>query len=149
MGEPVFEKLDARLAHGAMSIGAVKGVEIGDGFLAAGSLGSVNNDSFVTGENGRVDKASNHAGGILGGISDGSQIVVRAAFKPTPSISRPQKTVNRDGQEVETVIKGRHDPLVVPRAVVVLETMAAFTVADMLLVGMSSRLDRIQRFFNT
>ena len=149
VGEPVFEKLDARLAHGAMSIGAVKGVEIGDGFLAAGSLGSVNNDSFVTGENGRVDKASNHAGGILGGISDGSQIVVRAAFKPTPSISRPQKTVNRDGQEVETVIKGRHDPLVVPRAVVVLETMAAFTVADMLLVGMSSRLDRIQRFFNT
>lgn len=147
IGEPVFEKLDARLAHGIMSIGAVKGVEIGDGFSSAGSRGSVNNDSFVAGENGGVAKASNHSGGILGGISDGSQIVVRAAFKPTPSISRPQKTVNRDGQEVDMVIKGRHDPLVVPRAVVVLETMTAFTVADMLLVGMSSRLDRIQGFF--
>lgn len=147
VGEPVFEKLDARLAHAVMSIGAVKGVEIGDGFLAAARRGSQNNDSFVAGENGAAAKASNHAGGILGGISDGSRIVIRAAFKPTPSISRPQRTVDRQGHEVETVIKGRHDPLVVPRAVVVLEAMAAFTAADMLLVSMSSRLDKIQRFF--
>lgn len=147
VGEPVFEKLDARLAHAVMSIGAVKGVEIGDGFGAARSSGSVNNDSFVKGPDGTVTKAANHAGGVLGGISDGSRIVVRAAFKPTPSISRVQRTVNRQGEEVETVIKGRHDPIVVPRAVVVLETMAAFTAADMLLVSMSSRLDRIERFF--
>ncbi len=147
VGEPVFEKLDARLAHAVMSIGAVKGVEIGDGFGAARSSGSLNNDSFVKGPDGRVAKADNHAGGILGGISDGGRIVARAAFKPTPSISRVQRTVNRQGQEVETVIKGRHDPIVVPRAVVVLETMTAFTVADMLLVSMSSRLDRIQEFF--
>lgn len=155
IGEPVFEKLDARLAHGMMSIGAVKGVEIGDGFAAAGSNGSENNDAFcmTTAENrenglpepaGQVAKKTNHAGGILGGISDGSSIVLRAAFKPTPSISQPQKTVNRQGEEVKTVIKGRHDPIVVPRAVVVVETMVAFTVADMLLQNMTARMDWVQ-----
>lgn len=148
IGEPVFEKLDARLAHGAMSIGAVKGVEIGDGFAAAMSTGSSNNDSFAGDGKGGVKKASNHAGGILGGISDGSRVVLRAALKPTPSVSLPQKTVNRMGQEVEAVIKGRHDPIIVPRAVVVLEAMTAFTVADLLLVSMSSRLDRIRQFFS-
>mgnify|MGYP002512659624 CR=1 FL=1 len=147
VGEPVFEKLDGRLAHAVMSIGAVKGVEIGAGFRAAESTGSLNNDRFVAASDGGVAKEGNHAGGILGGISDGSQIVIRAALKPTPSISRPQKTINRRGEEVEVVIKGRHDPIVVPRAVVVLETMAAFTTADLLLVSMSSRLDRIQKFF--
>ncbi len=147
VGEPVFEKLDARLAHAVMSIGAVKGVEIGDGFRAASSTGSANNDRFVTGPGGAVAKAENHGGGTLGGISDGSRVTVRAAFKPTPSISRPQRTVNRRGEEVETVIKGRHDPVIVPRAIVVLETMTAFTAADMVLISMSSRLDRIQKFF--
>ena len=82
--------------------------------------------------------------GILGGMSDGSTIVLRAAFKPTPSISQPQKTVNRQGEEVETVIKGRHDPIIVPRAVVVVETMAAFTVADLLLQNTTSRLSWVQ-----
>lgn len=148
IGEPVFEKLDARLAHAMMSIGAVKGVEIGDGFEAARSNGSVNNDPFCAADDGQVTKKTNHAGGILGGMSDGSQIVLRAAFKPTPSISIPQQTVNRQGQEVETVIKGRHDPIIVPRAVVVVETMAAFTVADLLLQNMTSRLDVVQRVFN-
>ncbi len=147
VGEPVFEKLDARLAHAVMSIGAVKGVEIGDGFRAASSTGSANNDRFVTGPGGAVAKAENHGGGTLGGSSDGSRVTVRAAFKPTPSISRPQRTVNRRGEEVETVIKGRHDPVIVPRAIVVLETMTAFTAADMVLISMSSRLDRIQKFF--
>ena len=144
----MFEKLDARLAHAMMSIGAVKGVEIGDGFEAARSNGSVNNDPFCAADDGQVTKKTNHAGGILGGMSDGSQIVLRAAFKPTPSISIPQQTVNRQGQEVETVIKGRHDPIIVPRAVVVVETMAAFTVADLLLQNMTSRLDVVQRVFN-
>jgi len=147
IGEPVFEKLDARLAHAMMSIGAVKGVEIGSGFQAAKSIGSVNNDSFVKAGDGAVTKATNHAGGVLGGISDGSMVVVRAAFKPTPSISSVQKTVDRQGQEVEAVIKGRHDPIIVPRAVVVVESMAAFTAADALLQSMGSRLDRVQEFF--
>lgn len=147
LGEPVFEKLDARLAHGLMSIGAVKGVEIGDGFRAAMSAGSANNDGFVRAGDGTVAKSSNHAGGILGGISDGSAVVARAAFKPTPSISSMQKTVNCRGEEVETVIKGRHDPVIVPRAVVVVEAMAAFTVADLMLAGMASRLDKIREFY--
>ena len=147
IGEPVFEKLDARLAHAVMSIGAVKGVEIGRGFGAAKSTGAVNNDRFIKSPGGGVKKATNYAGGILGGISDGGQVVVRAAFKPTPSVSVAQRTVNCQGEEVETVIKGRHDPIVVPRAVVVLETMAAFTTADLLLVSMTSRMDKIQKFF--
>lgn len=145
VGEPVFEKLDARLAQAIMSIGAVKGVEIGDGFLAAASVGSANNDAFGMKE--KPVKLTNHAGGVLGGISDGSPIVLRAAFKPTPSIAIPQKTVTRQGQEVETVIKGRHDPVIVPRAAVVVETMTAFTIADLLLQSMTSRFDWIQDFF--
>ncbi len=151
VGEPVFEKLDARLAHAVMSIGAVKGVEIGAGFKAAESVGSINNDAFCRSDDestGKVPfkaaKKTNHAGGILGGLSDGSTVVLRAAFKPTPSISLPQQTVNRKGEEVEIEIKGRHDPVIVPRAVVVVEMMTAFTVADSLLQSMTSRLDRIQ-----
>ena len=92
-------------------------------------------------------KTANHSGGVLGGISDGSDLVFRAAFKPTPSISRSQEAVSRTGENIELSIKGRHDPVVVPRAVVVVEAMAALTVMDMLLVSMSSRLDMIQMFF--
>ncbi len=90
---------------------------------------------------------TNHAGGILGGISDGSDIVLRAAVKPTPSIARTQKTVNRQGQDIEINIRGRHDPIIVPRAVVVVESMAALTVLDMLFVSMTSNLDAVKRFF--
>lgn len=146
-GEPVFEKLDANLAKAVMSVGAVKGFEIGDGFAAAGSAGSENNDEFCIQEDGRVAKRTNHAGGILGGMSDGSDIVFRAAVKPTPSIAREQRTVNKAGEEIAVSIKGRHDPIIVPRAVVVVESMAAITLADMLFVGMTSRLDWIQQFF--
>ena len=95
----------------------------------------------------RTVKQTNHSGGTLGGMSDGSPIVFRAAFKPTPSIARPQQTVDRLGKEQEIVIKGRHDPIIVPRAVVVVEAMAALTAADMLLLSMTSRLDRIRAFF--
>lgn len=95
----------------------------------------------------RIVKATNHAGGILGGISDGGEIVFRAAFKPTPSIASVQQTVNRDGEEIEISIKGRHDPIIVPRAVVVVEAMAAFTVADMMLCGMGARMDRVKEFY--
>ena len=147
IGEPVFDKLDANLARAVMSIGAVKGFELGDGFAAAQSKGSVNNDGFAAGDDGRIEKRTNHAGGTLGGISDGSDIVFRAAFKPTPSIARRQETVNREGCEVPIEIKGRHDPIIVPRAVVVVEAMAALTAGDMLLTGMTSRMDRIAGFF--
>ncbi len=147
LGEPVFEKLDANLARAILSIGAVKGVEIGDGFAAARSSGSENNDGYRMAADGSVVKTANHSGGVLGGISDGSDLVFRAAFKPTPSISRSQETVSRAGENIELSIKGRHDPVVVPRAVVVVEAMAALTVMDMLLVSMSSRLDMIQLFF--
>ncbi|MCI9282853.1 MAG: chorismate synthase [Lachnospiraceae bacterium] len=140
VGEPVFDKLDACLAKAIMSIGAVKGFEIGDGFAAARSRGSVNNDAFYMDGDGVVRKSTNHSGGILGGISDGSDIIFRAAFKPTPSISKEQQTVNRSGENVQILIKGRHDPIVVPRAVVVVEAMAALTVADLLLLKRGSRL---------
>ena len=147
VGEPVFEKLDASLAKAIMSIGAVKGVEIGDGFLAAESRGSVNNDRFYM-DGGAVKKRTNHSGGILGGMSDGSEIRIRAAFKPTPSIASSQRTVTRSGEDTQIAITGRHDPVIVPRAVVVVESMAALTAADLLLQSMTSRLDRIQKFFS-
>ena len=94
-----------------------------------------------------MKKKTNHAGGVLGGMSDGSVITFRAAFKPTPSIAQPQQTVNRDGKDTEIVIHGRHDPIIVPRAVVVVETMAAVTVLDLLLQNMGSRLDRVKNFY--
>ncbi len=147
IGEPVFGKLDALLASGIFSIGAVKGVEIGAGFAVCGKCGSENNDGFYMDARGRVKKHTNFAGGILGGISDGDDIVIRAAFKPTPSIFQPQKTVNRDGEDVEIQIKGRHDPVIMPRAVVVVEAMAAVTIVDRLFVGMTARIDKIRDFY--
>ena len=150
IGEPVFEKLSANLGKAVLSIGAVKGFEIGDGFAVADAFGSTNNDSFYYKEEGGsqvLKKSSNHGGGIYGGISDGSEICFRAAVKPTPSIAKLQKTVNKEGKNIEVSIKGRHDPIIVPRAVVVVESMAAITVADMLLVSMSARMDKIAQFF--
>ncbi len=146
IGEPVFDKLDANLAKAVMSIGAVKGVEIGDGFKAAQSTGLDNNDAFRM-QDGRVVKKTNHSGGILGGISDGSDIILRAAIKPTPSIASVQQTVNKQGEEIDISIHGRHDPMIVPRAVVVVEAMTAITLVDMLFTGMTSRLDRIADFY--
>ena len=147
IGEPVFEKLDANLAKAILSIGAVKAFEIGDGIRAASANGSVNNDSFRM-NGAAVTKATNHAGGVLGGISDGSELVLRAYFKPTPSIFQQQETVNRDGEELTIQIKGRHDPVIVPRAVVVVEAMTAITVLDMLLQNMTARVDKIQQFYS-
>ncbi|MBO5291639.1 MAG: chorismate synthase [Lachnospiraceae bacterium] len=146
LGEPVFEKLDASLAKAIMSIGAVKAVEIGDGTLCSQTTGSANNDAFCI-RDGQIAKQTNHAGGILGGISDGSPILLRAHIKPTPSIFSSQNTVNKNGEEIQVQIKGRHDPVIVPRAVVVVESMAAITLADALLVNMSSRLDRIMELY--
>lgn len=146
IGETVFDKLDASLAKGIMSIGAVKGVEIGAGFKAASMLGSQDNDNFYMGNNG-ITKTSNHAGGILGGLSDGSEIILRAAFKPTPSISQTQQTISTHGENININIKGRHDPIIVPRAVVVVESMAAMTILDLLFMNMSSRMDKFAEFY--
>ncbi|MDO4647528.1 MAG: chorismate synthase, partial [Eubacteriales bacterium] len=129
-----------------MSIGAVKAVEIGDGIHASSALGSENNDSFHM-KDGEIEKLTNHAGGILGGISDGSTILIRAHVKPTPSISRPQQTVTKDGEDLSLEIHGRHDPVIVPRAVVVCEAMAAITIVDALFSNMISRMDRILDFY--
>ena len=148
IGDPVFEKLNANLAKAVMSIGAVKGFEIGDGFDVAKATGKNNNDAFVLGEDGRIAKATNHAGGILGGMSDGSDIILRAAIKPTPSIAATQRTVNQSGEEISVNIKGRHDPIIVPRAVVVVESMAAITIVDALFSNMSARMDALKDFYS-
>lgn len=147
IGDPVFEKLNANLAKAICSIGAVKGFEIGDGFSAARSQGSVNNDSFTTDAAGHITKATNHAGGILGGMSDSSEIIFRAAIKPTPSISRTQHTVTREGEPIDIQIKGRHDPIIVPRAVVVVQSMAALVLIDALMQNMTARVDYLRDFY--
>lgn len=147
LGDPVFEKLDANLAKAIMSIGAIKAVEIGDGIETAACHGSENNDAFCM-KDGKVSKVTNHAGGILGGISDGSDIILRAYVKPTPSIFSPQNTVNKQGEDIEVSIKGRHDPIIVPRAVVVVETMAAITIADALLFNASARLEHLKKIYD-
>lgn len=128
LGEPVFDKLDARLAAAIMSIGAVKGVEIGEGFRAAGMLGSENNDPITP-----DGYESNHAGGILGGISTGMDIVIRAAVKPIPSISKSQRTVDAEGEPARISIKGRHDISAIPRIVPVCEAMTLLVLADFML----------------
>lgn len=146
IGEPVFHKIDASLSKAIMSIGAVKAVEIGDGFAVSAAKGSQNNDAFIIQE-GRIAKKTNHAGGILGGISDGSDIILRAHFKPTPSIFQKQETVNKNGEPIEVEIKGRHDPVVVPRAVVVVECMTAITILDACMINMGARLDYLTDFY--
>lgn len=164
IGDPVFGKLDARLAEALFSIGAVKAVEIGDGHLVSTRRGSENNDAFRMGltdgpaftegaaPSGRevrqaVTKRTNHAGGILGGISDGSDIRLHVYFKPTPSISMLQETVTAEGQDTTVSIHGRHDPVIAPRAAVVVEAMAAMTLFDSMLIGMTARMDRIRDFY--
>jgi chorismate synthase len=146
VGETVFDKLDANLAKAVMSIGAIKGIEFGDGFKVTELTGSTDNDGFKI-ENDTIEKTSNHAGGILGGMSDGSQIVLRAAVKPTPSIARSQDTINKAGENISINIKGRHDPIIVPRAVVVVESMVAVTLVDMLFTNMTARIDKIVDFY--
>jgi chorismate synthase len=145
VGEPVFEKLDAALGKAIMSIGAVKGFEVGSGFGAARLSGSENNDGFRYNEDGELEKLSNNAGGIVGGISDGFPIVFRAAFKPTSSIYAKQKTVNKNGENVEIQVEGRHDPIIVPRAVIVVEAMTAITLVDYLFQRILSRMDLIKK----
>jgi chorismate synthase len=132
LGAPLYGKLDADLAGAMMSINAVKGVEIGEGFAAAALSGEANADEMRVAE-GRPQFLSNHAGGILGGISTGQDIVVRFAVKPTSSILSPRQTITRDGAETDIQTKGRHDPCVGIRAVPVGEAMMACVLADHLL----------------
>lgn len=135
IGEPVFDKLDAELAKACMSIGAVKGVEIGVGFDVANMLGSENNDQMAAGEK----FLSNNSGGILGGISNGNDIVIRLAIKPTPTIEKTQKTIDVNGNEIEVNLKGRNDVCIVDRVVVVVESMVAMTILDYYLQNINGK----------
>ncbi len=129
-GEPMFGKFSAELAHAMFSIPAVKGFEIGDGFALAKMKGSEANDAFIN-TNGRIITSTNHCGGIQGGITNGNDIVFHVAFKPIPSIARPQQTVNRAGDSCEILIQGRHDVCALPRAVVLVEALAALVTVDL------------------
>jgi chorismate synthase len=129
-GAPIYGKLDAEIASALMSVNAVKGVEIGDGFASAELTGEENADEIRMGNDGRPRFLSNHAGGVLGGISTGQPVVARLAVKPTSSILAPRRTVTREGEEVDIVTKGRHDPCVGIRAAPVAEAMLACVLAD-------------------
>jgi chorismate synthase len=133
LGEPVFDKLDAELARALISLPAAKGVEIGSGFAGTLMTGREHNDPFVPGADGRPTTTSNHSGGIQGGISNGEDLVVRVAFKPTATISSAQQTVNRNNEAKTLEAKGRHDPCVLPRAVPMVEAMVCLVLADHLL----------------
>lgn len=135
LGEPVFDKLDALIAHAVLSIGGIKGIEFGSGFAAADLRGSVNNDPITP-----DGFTSNHAGGIIGGISNGNTILFRAAMKPTSSIAKEQNTIDEAGSAVTISVHGRHDPCLVPRAVPVVEAMTALVLIDALLQNRCARL---------
>ena len=133
LGEPAFDKLHAALGAAMLSINAVKGFEYGEGFDGVRARGSEQNDIFVT-KDGTIHTLTNHSGGIQGGISNGNDIFFRVAFKPVATLLRPQPTVNAQGQETTLAVKGRHDPCVLPRAVPVVEAMAAMTILDFYLL---------------
>jgi len=133
LGAPVFDKLEAELAKALMSLPATKGFEIGSGFSGSRMTGSEHNDEFYVDEKGQTRTRTNRSGGVQGGISNGEEIVVRLAFKPTSTIAIKQNTVTREGEETELLARGRHDPCVVPRAVPMVEAMVALVLADHLL----------------
>ena len=135
LGDPMFGGMESRLAAALFGIPAVKGVEFGAGFDAARSRGSENNDAFTV-DHGAVVTETNHAGGILGGITTGMPLTLRAAFKPTPSIAKPQQTVSLSAMEnTQLQIRGRHDPCIAHRAVPVVEAVTAAVLLDLLLEG--------------
>jgi len=143
LGQPLYYKLDAILADAMMGINAVKAVEIGDGILSASAHGSSNNDEIRA-----SGFETNHAGGILGGISNGEDIIMNVYFKPTPSIFKKQHTVTTINEEVDFSLKGRHDPCVAIRGTVVCESMAALVIADMLLLNMGSNMDGFAKYYS-
>lgn len=137
LGDPVFDRLDARLSAMMMAVPAVKGVEIGSGFSSAFMTGSEHNDIFYT-DNEQIRTLTNRSGGIQGGISNGEDILMNIAFKPTATVAKEQKTVNAAGEEIELKVKGRHDPCVLPRAVPIVEAAAALVLADEWLLSRSA-----------
>jgi chorismate synthase len=139
IGEPVFDKLHAVLGQAMLSINAVKGFEIGSGFQSANMKGSEHNDSFGV-ENKEIFTITNRSGGIQGGISNGAPIDMKIAFKPVSSISKTQETLNTNKETIQLNINGRHDACVLPRAVVIVEAMAAITILDFILRNNNSRL---------
>lgn len=144
LGEPVFDKLEADLAKGVMSLPATKGFEIGSGFAGTVMTGSEHNDEFYTDDWGEIRTVTNRSGGVQGGISNGEPIILRVAFKPTATIRKEQRTVTKEGEEVTLAAKGRHDPCVLPRAVPMVEAMVALVLCDHLLrhQGQCGVLDR-------
>ena len=140
LGSPVFNKLDARLAQAMLSIPGTKGFEIGSGFKSVKMKGSENNDEFIM-KKGKVVTKTNNAGGILGGISNGMDIVFRVAFKPTSSIAKKQNTVDNKGKKKTIKVKGRHDPCIALRAAPIVEAMAAFVLADEYLIQQTAKTD--------
>ncbi len=140
LGEPIADKLDAMIGQAMLSIPATKGVEIGEGFKSVPMRGSQHNDDLYVDEAGRVRTRTNHAGGMLGGISNGETVIARVAIKPTSSVSRTQETVDIYGNPREILVEGRHDPCVVPRAVPVVEAMLLLVLADLYLLNRMSRV---------
>ncbi len=136
LGEPVFDKLEARLAQAMLSLPATKGFEIGSGFAGTRMRGSRHNDLFIA-KDGRLGTRTNYSGGVQGGISNGEPVLFRVAFKPVATIGRPQQTVDLEGREIELAAQGRHDPCVVPRAVPIVEAMSALVLMDLLLIQRS------------
>jgi chorismate synthase len=147
LGEPVFDKLHADLAKAMLSINAVKGFEIGSGFEGTKQFGSTQNDEFMS-NSGQISTKTNHSGGIQGGISNGQNIEFRVAFKPVASISKSQKTVNSDFEEVDLQVNGRHDSCVVPRAVPIVEAMASICLVNHILNRPSNQMEHLKRFFD-
>jgi chorismate synthase len=148
LGEPIYHKLDADLAHALMTLGAIKGVEIGNGFASVTKRGSDNNDPYYQDEHGNFRTTKNDAGGIVGGIANGEDIIVRIAVKPVSSITKPTKTANRKGEMVDFFVEGRHDPCICPRVVPVAEAMVALVLIDHLAlqdrIASSSQAEQVE-----
>ena len=144
LGEPMYHKLDGQIASAMMGLNAVKAVEIGDGCESSRSKGSINNDQITL-----KGFETNHSGGILGGISNGDDIIVKTYFKPTPSIFCEQKTVDTKNQDTTYYLKGRHDPCVAIRGSVVCESMMALILADMVLLNMGSKMENVKKIYNS
>lgn len=142
LGEPLYYKLDSAIGAVMMGLNGIKAVEIGSGVEASALLGSENNDAI-----GAQGFISNHSGGILGGISNGDEIVVRVHFKPTPSVFRPQKTIDKNGREVELCLKGRHDPCIAIRGSVVAESLLALVLVDMMLLNASAKMENLRKIY--
>jgi len=143
LGEPIYDKLDSILANAMMSINAVKAIEIGDGIKSSSSKGSINNDQIT-----QDGFSTNHSGGILGGISNGDDIVLKIYFKPTPSIFQEQQTIDINKNQIKYKLQGRRDPCVATRGSVVVKAMLSVVLADMLLLNMGSKIDHLKKIYN-